>query len=159
MQATIMSQRRALTSEFVKPINLQDLAEENWTCRICALTYGTGDTDEDIEFPIQLPCQHVFGEKCIRKWLGENMDVGHSSNTCPIRRAQIRIHSRSSVRLQPVSQSMNGAFLEEWIDQITAAASAANGEPDPPSMAESRDWINGWSQPVRHWTKQMKLSK
>ena len=36
------------------------------------------------EKPIQLPCKHVLGYRCMRKWLSPTSEGGSQHNTCPM---------------------------------------------------------------------------
>lgn len=52
-------------------------------CPICSDTYSTEPTENgDIDSPVRLPCDHIIGGECIRKWLSSG------ANTCPLCRCQ-----------------------------------------------------------------------
>ena len=54
-------------------VDLKDFPNET-TCHICMDSFGG---TEDPESPVQLPCGHVMGRKCISRWLGTN-------DSCPL---------------------------------------------------------------------------
>lgn len=63
-------------------INLNTLNKESEDCPVCQETFSDSDLN-DADTPVMLPCNHIIGRVCIRKWiLGEN-------NTCPMCRAAI----------------------------------------------------------------------
>jgi len=51
-------------------------------CCICYHAYFTTTMDVDAEMPMQLSCGHIFGEKCISKWMS-------TKNTCPLCRCEL----------------------------------------------------------------------
>lgn len=50
--------------EELKPVNTEDLDAENGTCSICVEKFT-----KDLHRPVRLPCNHCFGEPCIKIWL------------------------------------------------------------------------------------------
>lgn len=59
----------------------------------------------NIETPVILPCNHIVGATCISKWLGE-------SDTCPMCRAQLGIHSSRVPLRQPDTSSYFPVLLQ-----------------------------------------------
>jgi len=89
--------RSRLSKYAFKPVLMETLAHNEMVCSICQESFGIPNSEGVVEFPVKTRCRHggaaccdrpgatsianhVFGEKCIRKWL-EN----HSS--CPSCRA------------------------------------------------------------------------
>lgn len=80
------------------PVEKSTLEEEDQECSICMSKYGIGRGnkepatkseqgllgEEAPESPVKLPCGHVFGDWCIKKWLLTQ----HAS--CPACRFQFR---------------------------------------------------------------------
>ena len=57
-----------------------DLPEGN-ECGICQEKYGKVDLHAGArDAPVRLPCQHIIGSDCIRKWVSPDE---HGKNTCP----------------------------------------------------------------------------
>ena len=48
------------------------------------------------ERPIQLPCCHVFGHRCIKQWLSPKSEGGSQHNTCPMCRKVSAFFKHSS---------------------------------------------------------------
>lgn len=65
------------------------------TCTICMEPFGG---TEDSEIPVQLPCRHLVGRKCISRWL-------ESKNSCPFCR-------RVLFGLEPLSGPEREAYAE-----------------------------------------------
>lgn len=57
---------------------------EESTCYICQEEYYTGD---ELEIPTRLPCGHVFGGRCLEKWLDPHSE--RPVNTCPLCRCKL----------------------------------------------------------------------
>ena len=84
--------------EFLRELphpNAHDLDAENRNCAICHEPYGVngpengpqGNTDINgnaLEDPVELPCAHIFGSRCLRTWL-----VPSVNTTCPICRRDL----------------------------------------------------------------------
>ena len=50
-------------------------------CGICQEKYGNVDSHPGaMDTPVRLPCQHVVGSDCIRRWVSPSE---HGKNTCP----------------------------------------------------------------------------
>ena len=77
--------------EELKPVGNPDLEPEDHRCAICGEHFTTDDHPA-----VRLPCNHAFGEPCIREWLrpyspfarynGYELKVG--ANTCPMCRRE-----------------------------------------------------------------------
>ncbi|KAL2052003.1 hypothetical protein ABVK25_007695 [Lepraria finkii] len=63
-------------------LDLEDLSEESRYCLICKDSYVG---EEECEGPVMLDCRHVFGHRCLEKWLSPyDFDP---KRTCPMCRA------------------------------------------------------------------------
>ena len=51
--------------ELVDPLSLDD---SDHNCSICLVDYPPASEDPEVEFPVRLPCGHVFGSHCLVKW-------------------------------------------------------------------------------------------
>jgi hypothetical protein len=49
-------------------------------------TAGKDGFEEEAEFPLAMPCGHVFGSTCLKEWL-------HESPTCPLCRVEVESYS------------------------------------------------------------------
>ena len=62
----------------LSPVSLSTIAAGDRDCHICKETFGEVTTDgDDPEFPCRISCpsgQHIFGSRCIRKWISEGKD-------------------------------------------------------------------------------------
>jgi hypothetical protein len=58
-------------------MNLPIDNENNLECVICSSPIGTPDSNGKIEQPVELPCGHTLGSKCMDLWRRRN-------NTCPL---------------------------------------------------------------------------
>lgn len=61
-----------------------DLEEDAKECPICYRDYYTGDAENEMETPVKIQCGHVYGSKCLDKWIQEN-------DSCPTCRAKLDI--------------------------------------------------------------------
>ena len=73
---------RFLASLPVLPVNA--LPPDCRACNICQEDYLTAASDN--EHPVALPCNHVFGQHCIQKWL--SAEEVEPRTTCPLCRFQ-----------------------------------------------------------------------
>ncbi len=64
--------------EMLPVVKTTDLPEEFRKCTICNESLGDGESPE---VPVRLPCRHVFGKRCMSKWI--------ANNSCPLCRAAI----------------------------------------------------------------------
>lgn len=60
-------------SRILASVSFETLSAEERRCTICLQDIGDGDADS----PVRLPCLHVFGDRCIKRWLEEE-------GTCPL---------------------------------------------------------------------------
>jgi hypothetical protein len=60
------------------------------SCCICYHAYSTSVMYPGAEDPVQLGCGHVFGEKCLSKWLC-------TKNTCPLCRSSVRLTFQNGI--------------------------------------------------------------
>ncbi|KAK6397637.1 hypothetical protein LTR65_004884 [Meristemomyces frigidus] len=68
--------------------NIHDLPEDDRSCSICYQDYGADEASaNEGEAILVLPCKHVFGEGCLRRWLSDN-------DHCPYCRRQYALDSQ-----------------------------------------------------------------
>lgn len=61
----------------LETVKLEELEKADCTCIICYNEFGIANPEGITELPLRLPkCKHIFGEKCIKKWLED-------SDSCP----------------------------------------------------------------------------
>ena len=59
----------------MRPISLLSLQDDQRQCTICMQDIGSHESED--QHPVRLPCNHIFGNQCITRWLVEH-------GTCPI---------------------------------------------------------------------------
>jgi len=64
--------------------NEHSLDPLNNSCCICFEAYGTGGMHPRAEAPAQLACGHIFGDKCLSKWIS-------AKSTCPLCRSNAQL--------------------------------------------------------------------
>ena len=85
-------------------VSLDDIPNAT-DCNICMEPFGS---TEDPESPVQLPCGHVMGRKCISRWL-------ETSNSCPLCRRVLFGQVRDSQSEQePSALFWQGTFSRVW---------------------------------------------
>ena len=97
-------------------VRYEDLPENYQSCHICHELFDDPAVEENIEFPVRLPCNHVLGSDCLTIWFGHN-------NSCPMCRAVLFENSVPSARpsanflgLPPASADLSGLPEQELID-------------------------------------------
>ncbi|KAI9845804.1 MAG: hypothetical protein M1837_004484 [Sclerophora amabilis] len=69
--------------ESLKQVDLTSLEADDRSCSICMEPFGVPEPiKRKIEHPIRLPCNHVFGQNCIKTWLEAHC-------TCPVCREDV----------------------------------------------------------------------
>lgn len=103
-------------------LDLVDMPELQYQpCDICLESYTFGINGEmadtlESEKPVRLPCHHVFGHRCIRRWLFVNPDwTGPGSTQCPLCRQELPIDSAEMLFVLPegVRREADGVSTEE----------------------------------------------
>jgi hypothetical protein len=84
--------------------------DEPHQCCICFDACCTSTRDKDAEFPLQLPCGHVFHDACITRWM-------QTKRTCPLCRFEFF----------DVDFDNNDDEYELWIDEETDSATPSSG--------------------------------
>ncbi|KAG5976554.1 hypothetical protein E4U58_002206 [Claviceps cyperi] len=78
----LVASKAALQS--LETVEMCSLAENEKTCVICYNDYGVASPEGVVEEPTRLPlCKHIFGDLCIKKWLGD-------SDSCPYCRRRMQ---------------------------------------------------------------------
>lgn len=136
-------------------INPFELADADRSCSICRVNYGSASKAErfdgaqranriqaskkdlDIDYPVGLPCGHIFGLQCLRIWLSSAADRGGNGNSCPCCRR---------VLFEPWPLSYEGDFdilpydLDDEPFDVT--------EDYVQLQAEEEEWEEGWGRDV-----------
>ena len=81
----------------VETVDINYLLKKKWDpdCSICLRPYAKAIDPKKSrkassssfiirEKPIQLPCKHILGYRCMKKWLGPKSEGGSQNNTCPM---------------------------------------------------------------------------
>lgn len=91
--------------EEMKPVSTAELDPEDRECHICAADLTT-DANR-LHGAVRLPCNHIFGESCIMKWLSpyvpclqNSKELSSCANTCPMCR-QVFFPEQSTVSFLP----------------------------------------------------------
>lgn len=91
--------------EETKPVSTAELDSEDRECHICAADL-TSDANS-LHRAVRLPCNHIFGESCIKEWLSpfvpflpDVKELSLGANTCPMCR-QVFFPEQSTVDLLP----------------------------------------------------------
>lgn len=53
----------------LEPIDLEDLDSSHRVCVICQEELGGSEDDKQSHAPVRTVCGHIFGKRCISKWL------------------------------------------------------------------------------------------
>lgn len=74
-------------------VDIETLDKNDKICGICRVEYSfsspdSGDQEDPPEKPIRLACGHVFGQLCLKQWLGP-APQGGNNNSCPTCRHQL----------------------------------------------------------------------
>lgn len=63
-------------------IRKSDLKAEDVQCPICYRDWYSEDVDNGLEVPVEISCGHMYGSRCLDKWIQDN-------DTCPTCRAEL----------------------------------------------------------------------
>lgn len=63
-------------------VRVADLKEDEADCPICYRDYYTSDSQSESEDAVKIECGHVYGRRCLDKWIQEN-------DTCPTCRGKL----------------------------------------------------------------------
>ncbi|KAI9794195.1 MAG: hypothetical protein M1816_006120 [Peltula sp. TS41687] len=76
-------------------VEIETLDEEDRSCSICMEPFGEPEpTEGKIEYPVRMPCGHVYGLTCLKTWLKEHC-------TCPSCRRKVESEFRSYSSFAP----------------------------------------------------------
>lgn len=53
----------------LEPIDIEDLDSDNRSCVICQEKFRVSEHQKHSHTPVRTPCGHIFGQKCIMRWL------------------------------------------------------------------------------------------
>ena len=101
-------------------VHMNELAKADRECGICLNPYreianlkkwrkASPSSRGVLESPVRLPCYHIFGSSCIKKWLSPKSEGGSQHNDCPMCRKVSTFFEHSSQvpqsfeRLEPFS--------------------------------------------------------
>lgn len=68
-----------------RPVPLDKLPVDAKNCLVCLQALGKVSDDGEVEYPVQLPCKHVFGHKCVENWVTDR-----KRQSCPVCRFAFR---------------------------------------------------------------------
>jgi len=105
-EETITSQVRASAS--LSTILTPASASEESSCSICKTDF---DDDEIVEFPVELPCRHVFGSRCLERWAGTWKPDTEFVVSCPMCRRVFMLLPRDE---EPVTPQWMRVLREIW---------------------------------------------
>ena len=89
-------------------VKKEELPENSQICHICKEPFDEPDpVPEMIENAVKLPCNHIMGESCLKRWLENN-----TNNSCPLCRANLFGQSNEE------RQALNAA-ISEYIALLT----------------------------------------
>lgn len=99
-------------------------------CIICYNDFGVENPEGINEAPLRLPkCKHVFGDHCIKKWLGE-------SDSCP--------YCRDKVPSEP--QYKGSQTIREYLSRAAAIPiHRSNFRQHPPDHRYVHIFYRGWT--------------
>ncbi|TEY40892.1 hypothetical protein BOTCAL_0415g00120 [Botryotinia calthae] len=81
------SQQNQAIDELLTPVLIDETQIESALCPICTEKYDSSTDDAASHGACMVPdCKHVFGRKCIKKWIKEE-----EKSTCPVCRGKIDI--------------------------------------------------------------------
>lgn len=63
-------------------VRVTDIKDDEIDCPICYRDYYTGDSQNESEDAVRIGCGHVYGRRCLDKWIQEN-------DTCPTCRGKL----------------------------------------------------------------------
>lgn len=63
----------------LEPVNLEALGPEDAVCTICHQEFRISSDVKHSHAPVKTPCRHIFGQKCLMKWLGPLSSWGSQS--------------------------------------------------------------------------------
>ncbi|MCJ1426172.1 hypothetical protein MMC29_004074, partial [Sticta canariensis] len=89
----------------LEPIDLEELDSADRVCAICQNEFRVSEVVKQSHTPVKTPCGHIFGEKCIIKWLQpvsfwgmkedyntgpeeDHLGVTHGKTNCPMCRLE-----------------------------------------------------------------------
>lgn len=102
-------------SDEAKKVEIESLEEEDGdrSCGICRLEFGSLDEgDAQAEQPLKLPCQHVFGDQCIKTWLGAG-SAGAATNrrSCPTCREELFVIRSSHAGSEDIGLGRSASLM------------------------------------------------
>ena len=106
-------------------VDIEDIGEDCRHCVICTDQYGEGPGGE---VPVVLNCGHVFGQRCLEKWLCPfDFDP---KRTCPMCRTVLFEEDRYNTRAPPegpesISPAQDETMSEEDVDEDIEYSDAA----------------------------------
>ena len=102
-------------------VDIPSLEEEDRTCSICRMDYSAGEDDEgQAEQPLKLPCQHIFGDQCIKIWLNAGPTAA-SRRSCPTCREGIVYTAPKFARSEDIPLERSELLTELEYDSFDAA--------------------------------------
>ncbi|KAI9828765.1 MAG: hypothetical protein M1832_001870 [Thelocarpon impressellum] len=113
--------------EGLKEVDIKSLAKDDRCCNICMEELGVPEPIEGkVEFPVKLPCGHVFGKTCIKTWFGDHC-------TCPAcrRKVESELHIPASSARRAGQRAGFDTFRNRAVQAMSGATGSAVGDLEP----------------------------
>ena len=120
---------KATFLESLPQVEISAIDKEDRWCSICYEEYGKPSPDEPAENPVKVPCGHIFGKTCIRKWFEEH-------TTCPSCRSEL-----GKGDTVPVSMMRRVRASEERGHFRRPSSLAGLAERAPQTATEFAQWL------------------
>ncbi|TQS38373.1 hypothetical protein Golomagni_01121 [Golovinomyces magnicellulatus] len=106
-----ITSKAALASlETLKPEELDKNDRGKLTCVICYNEFGVKNPEGVSEIPLRLPkCKHIFGDKCIKKWLEDSDSCPYCRDKLP---SEVSLKKIETIGAMNLSQGRINAFSQ-----------------------------------------------
>ncbi|CAN8098635.1 unnamed protein product [Discula destructiva] len=126
MNGKRVASKKAVQS--LEKLDVDDLQDTEKTCVICYNDFGVASPEGIVESPLRLPkCKHVFGNKCILKWLQE-------SYSCPYCRDKLE-----SEMARPDRETIRRMMADQELGALPASIRGLYRPDAAESLQRTRD--------------------